>query len=77
MKPKLNLKAARKERRFTQSKLAKTLGISTRHYQDLEYGVSEGSVQIWRQLAQILNFTIDHLLKEPKFSPQLELRGKN
>ena len=59
-----NLISTRKNNQFTQEKLANILGITTRHYQLLEAGTSEGSVKIWKQLAHKFNVTIDFLLEQ-------------
>ena len=59
-----NLVLKRKKSKLTQKELAELLGITERQYQNLEAGTSEGSVPLWKTLAQMLNCTIDHLLEQ-------------
>ena len=50
---------------LTQEELANKLGISTRQYQRLEAGTSDGSIKTWLKLKDILNAeTIDYLLEQ-------------
>ncbi len=61
----INLINLRKKRGFKQKEIAKKLGISTRQYQRLETGNSNGSIEIWYKLKNILNSeTIDYLLEQ-------------
>lgn len=62
MRPRLIQK--RKEHTMTQEEVATFLNITTRHYQALEAGTSEGSVPVWKKLAQRFSTTIDHLLEQ-------------
>ena len=47
------LKKARIEAGYTQQALAEVLGISTRHYQRIENGVSDGTFKVWDTLEDI------------------------
>lgn len=42
-----NLKQARKAAGFTQQAMADKLGISLRAYQNIEYGITLGSIKHW------------------------------
>lgn len=55
---------ARKEHKLKQEELASFLNITTRHYQALEAGTSDGSVKIWQLLAKRFKTTVDHLLEQ-------------
>ncbi len=60
-----NLIYLRKKRGFKQEELAEKLKISTRQYQRLEAGTSDGSIKTWRKLKNTLNAeTIDYLLEQ-------------
>ena len=60
-----NLINARKHKGFTQIELADKIGVTERHYQNLEAGTSEGSVKVWRQLKKLLRAkSIDFLLEQ-------------
>lgn len=54
----------RKEHDLKQEETANFLGITTRHYRQLEAGTSDGSVKIWQQLAKRFSTTIDYLLEQ-------------
>lgn len=60
----LHLIQKRKEYSMTQEEVAIFLDITTRHYQALEAGTSDGSVKVWKQLAQRFGTTIDYLLEQ-------------
>ena len=61
----VNLIYLRKKTGFKQEELANKLGISTRQYQRLEAGTSDGSIKTWLKLKDILNAeTIDFLLEQ-------------
>ncbi len=61
----INLIKLRRNKSLTQEELAKKLGVSTRQYQRLEAGTSNGSIEVWRKLKNILNSeTIDYLLEQ-------------
>lgn len=60
-----NLIKARKKQGCTQLELANKLGITERHYQNLEAGTSKGSVDIWEKLKVVLHAkSIDWLLEQ-------------
>lgn len=60
-----NLTNARKNKGFTQLELANKLGITERHYQNLEAGTSGGSIKVWHELKQLLHAkSIDWLLEQ-------------
>ena len=56
------LKNAREAKGMMQAALAKHLGISTRAYQNLEYGMTLGSIKHWDKLEDLFGI------------PQRELR---
>ena len=47
------LRKARKGKGMTQQQVADAVGISFRHYQDIEYGVVTGNVVIWDKLEDL------------------------
>ena len=49
----------RKEHNMTQEEVATFLDVTTRHYQALEAGTSDGSVKVWQQLAKLFNAKIE------------------
>jgi len=49
-----NLQAARKAAGLTQQQLADKLGIKIRAYQNIEYGITLGSIHHWDRLEDIL-----------------------
>ena len=49
-----NLKNARKAAGLTQQQVADKLGISTRAYQDIEYGKTLGKITHWDLLEDLL-----------------------
>lgn len=60
-----NLIKARKKAKYTQFELSNKLGITERHYQNLEAGTSKGSVDVWEKLKFILHAkSIDWLLEQ-------------
>lgn len=61
---KKNLIKKRQEKGFTQTQLAEKIGVSERHYQALEAGTSNGSVDIWLKLRNLLGETVDFLLEQ-------------
>jgi DNA-binding XRE family transcriptional regulator len=61
---KINLIQLHKNSQLTQNEMAEFLKITTRRYQALEAGTSDGSVKIWQQLAQKFNTTVDFLLQQ-------------
>lgn len=60
----------RKEHKTKQGEVATFLNVTTRHHQVLEAGTSEGSVPIWKKLAQRFNTTIDCLLAQAEETTQ-------
>ena len=48
-----NLKEARRAKGMTQQAVADALGISLRHYQRIESGVSTGDFTIWDDLEDL------------------------
>ena len=50
-----NLQEARKAKGMTQQAIAEYLGISTRHYQRIERGASDGTYEIWDLLEDMFN----------------------
>jgi transcriptional regulator with XRE-family HTH domain len=64
----------RKNHNKTQEEVANFLGVTARHYRQLESGASYGSVRIWEQLSQRFNVSINALLsqnadiKQPDYS---------
>jgi len=60
----INLINARKSLGLTQLQVSKKVEISERHYQKLEAGTSNGSVEIWCKLKDLFNKPIDCLLKQ-------------
>lgn len=59
-----NLIQQRKSHKMTQEEISIFLNITTRHYRQLEAGTSEGSVSIWKKLAQLFHSSIDFLLEQ-------------
>ena len=59
-----NLIDARKTFGLTQNNVAQKLGVTTRHYQMIEAGTSDGSVQVWYKLKALFSITIDELLEQ-------------
>ena len=60
----INLINERKKNQLTQSETAEFAGISTRQYQALEAGTSEGSIKVWKKLSDLFKQTIDYLLAQ-------------
>ena len=60
----INLINERKKKQLTQSETAKFAGISTRQYQALEAGTSDGSIKVWKKLSDLFNKSIDYLLAQ-------------
>ena len=59
----------RKEHNMTQEEVATFLDVTTRHYQALESGDSNGSVTVWQELAKLFNTKIDFLLSQGSDHP--------
>lgn len=63
-----NLINERKRKKLTQAATAKTIGITTRQYINLETGASKGSVPVWERLSDLFQKPIDYLLKQADVS---------
>lgn len=48
-----NLIVARKKRKMTQQKMADSIGITLRYYQQIEQGVRTGAVELWDAIEDI------------------------
>lgn len=48
-----NLRAARKNKGMTQKQVAEYLGIRERAYQNIEYGITLGSIKHWDALEDL------------------------
>lgn len=59
----LRLKQTRKERNLTQEQIAELLGISQKHYSEVERGITSLSVKHLIQISDILSISLDYLLK--------------
>ena len=49
-----NLRAARKAKGLTQQQIADELGLTLNHYQKIEYGILNGSFEVWDALEDLL-----------------------
>ena len=67
----------RKEHNMTQEEVATFLDVTTRHYQALESGDSNGSVTVWQQLAKLFNAKIDFLLSQGSDHPDYSSSGRS
>ena len=67
-----NLIITRKQKKLTQAETAKIVGITTRQYQALEAGTSDGSIKVWQRLKDLFHKPIDYLLEqaEPNLTKQ-------
>lgn len=65
-----NLIDERKRKQLTQAEAAEIVGITTRHYNSLEAGTSDGSVKVWERLKDLFGKPIDYLLKQAETSPK-------
>lgn len=64
-----NLIALRKRNRYSGSDLAKMAGISRQHYNRLENGESDGSLEIWQCLKTLLDApSIDFLTEQSDYT---------
>lgn len=59
----LRLKQARKDKALTQEKISELLGISQKHYSEVERGITGLSVKHLIQISDILSVSLDYLLK--------------
>ena len=55
------LRQLRKEKKVSQVALAKEVGVSSRVYQDYEYGEREPQVTIFSRIADFFNVSLDYL----------------
>lgn len=63
------LKQARREKDLTQEKFSEMLGISQKHYSEVERGRAGLSVKHLIQISDILCISLDYLLKGTEFAP--------
>lgn len=63
------LKQARREKDLTQEKFSEMLGISQKHYSEVERGLAGLSVKHLIQISDILSISLDYLLKGTEFTP--------
>ena len=61
------LQQARKEKGYTQEKLAELCGISPRHYQTIEAGKANPRMECFLRLCEILDLPLEDL-----FPPETE-----
>lgn len=59
----LRLKQARKDKALTQEKISELLGISQKHYSEVERGITGLSVKHLIQISDILSISLNYLLK--------------
>ncbi len=57
------LKKHRKELHFTQEEIAEKLGISVKHYSEVERGLTGLSIENLIKLSTILGISIDYIIK--------------
>ena len=60
----MNLENIRKEKQVTQLKLAKSLKVDQSTVSKWEKGITSPSIQTLKKIAQVLNCTVDDLIKE-------------
>lgn len=59
----LRLRQIRKEQNMTQEKLSEALGISQKHYSEVERGITGLSIKNFIQISEITNVSLDYILK--------------
>lgn len=59
-----NLINERKRKQLTQAEAARLIGITTRQYQAIEAGTSNGSIKVWQSLKDLFQKSIDYLLEQ-------------
>ena len=59
----LRIKQQRKTKKFTQEQMAEQLGISVKHFSEVERGLTGLSVENLIKLSNILDLTIDYIVK--------------
>ena len=57
------LRACRKSMKLTQEELSTMLDVSVKHYSEVERGLAGLSVDNWIHVSEILNTSLDYLLK--------------
>lgn len=67
-----NLINARKDKGLTQLEVSKILNISDRHYQNIEYGTRQGSIDIWDKLEDLFQIPQRQLRENIKPDGNLE-----
>lgn len=58
-----DLKSTEKELHFTQEEIAEKLGISVKHYSEVERGLTGLSIDNLIKLSTILGISIDYIIK--------------
>lgn len=59
----LRIKTQRKKMKFTQEEIAEQLGISVKHFSEVERGFAGLSIDNLIKLSNILNLSIDYIVK--------------
>ena len=59
-----NLRQSRVSKGYTQTQFAILLGITTRQYQRIENGKSDGSIKLWVKIKSLLEQPIDYLIEQ-------------
>lgn len=57
------LRECRKLNKLTQEEISSLLDISVKHYSEVERGIAGLSIDNWIEVSNILNTTLDYLLK--------------
>lgn len=72
----LRIKQQRKLKHYTQEQIAEHLGVSVKHFSEVERGLTGLSIENLIKLSNILDITIDYLVKgvpfEEKWNSTLE-----
>ena len=68
------LKQARKGKDMTQQAMADYLYISLSHYKNIEYGIRQGSIELWDRL-EALFMIHQKKLREVSHSPSAQARS--
>lgn len=64
----LRMKNARKKLHLTQEDMAEQLGVSVKHYSGIERGVAGVSLETLVNVSNILNVSLDYLVKGNEMS---------
>lgn len=64
----LRMKLTRKELHLTQEDMAEKLGVSVKHYSGIERGVAGVSLETLVNVSNILNVSLDYLVKGDEMS---------